>query len=222
VTWTCPAAARFPQRTARRPLGEPVSWAAALADPYDDATYTRLLSASADATAWRIVELGSDSDRPFRAHLSWFGGDSPTPAEARLSVARRARVCLYAKRLDVHVQNVTNAPNTVSAFVQDSAVAVPTANTLEVWFDGAAFIPIPPFATRVRVDRNALTPGEGFFLLALPPPDAADPTVAPVGFGAAAFTLDLDQHPGAVPVHGAAAVQVLTTHPGRVVFDLAL
>lgn len=220
----CPAPARFDVRTQRKTFGELADADAALGAPYDDDTFGLLHSASADAPWWRVVELSSDDGLPFRAKLSWWGGTSPVGAEVRLSVSRRARVCLYAKRIDIHMQNLASDANDLRAFIQDTPVAIPTRNALEVWFDGSGdggvFLDVPPFAHSVRVDRNALGDGDGFFLLARPPAPAADPSVAPVGFGATALSLNPSLHPGVVPVQGAAAVQIVTAQAGRVAFEL--
>ena len=142
-----------------------------------------------------------------------------------MSVSQRTRVCLYAKRLDLAVQNLGGNTAAVRVFIQDSPSPLPTHNTLEVWTLGApggAFVDVPPFARTVRVDRNVLTASEGFYLLARRPPPSADPADPPSGFGVAAFSLNPVLHPGAVPVQGAATVQLQTTADARVVFELAL
>ena len=107
--------------------------------------------------SWRVVELISQSARPFEARLSWTAGQGANQS-AWLTVARSARVGLYARGLNIRVANLANAENTVSGTVAGARTFVQTHNQYE--FRGQnttdngpyqADLPIPPFATHLSV-----------------------------------------------------------------------
>ncbi len=106
---------------------------------------------------WTLVELVSQSDRPFEAHLRWTAGGGGRLA-ARISVSRSARVGLFARALTVRVTNLAGAENIVSGNLADARVFLQTHNQYEVRGlnaeDGGPYeadLPIPPFATHLSV-----------------------------------------------------------------------
>jgi hypothetical protein len=112
-----------------------------------------LLSAGADGATWRIIEAFSRTGAPFALDASWSAG-SGSGANARITVARAARVCVYARALELRAANLSSNDNRIGVTVAD-AYAV-TENQWEepgAGNQGAEVdVPIPPFAARVRVD----------------------------------------------------------------------
>ncbi len=107
---------------------------------------------------WRVVELVSQSGQPFEAQLAWTAGNGGN-LTALVTVARAARVGLFARHLDVQVANLASAENVVSGVVAPAQTFVQTRNQYEVrGQEGpdathmtAVEIPIPPFAERLHL-----------------------------------------------------------------------
>jgi hypothetical protein len=106
---------------------------------------------------WFLVDLVSQSSKPFEAHLAWTAGGGGALA-ARISVARAARVGLFARACHVRVSNLAAEENIVSGNFADARVFVQTHNQYEVRgynaTDGQPYeadLPIPPFATHLSV-----------------------------------------------------------------------
>ena len=181
-------------------------------DPLTGPKPVELLVAEAGRDAWRIVELFSGSDLPFDAELAWSAG-SGAGASARVTVARAARVAVFARSVRIAATNRADAVNRVGVTVADGFAA-----TRNAWEHAAAHvavstIPIPPFAESVRVDL-------------------ADPALAPLaavrvldGLGAVVAAYPVDQQPAlGVPVGGARALELDLAAPVsfRAVFTLSV
>lgn len=112
-----------------------------------------LLRAESDEPAWRIVELGSQIGRPWRAKITWgyAAGFNPT---AQCDVPAATRVCLFAKTLIISGLNQTNLDNRVRALATAVPGPIPTQNQLCYFFDAPAneAVEVPAFAQRVWVD----------------------------------------------------------------------
>ncbi len=173
-----------------------------------------LLDTEARAGAWRIVELFSGDGAPFQAELSWSSG-SGAGAAARLTVARAARVAVFARALRVRVGNLSGSTNRVGVTVADGHAV--TRNVLELRGqlaeNAAQAIPIPPFAQTVHLELSdaALLPGAQVRVYD--------------GQGTLRSTTAGDAQPsGGVPIGGASKLEVLAAGASayRVLFDLAL
>jgi hypothetical protein len=177
-----------------------------------------LLDADAPAATWRIVEAFSLSDLPFELNLSWSAG-SGAGAEAKVTVARSARVCVYARGLRIRAGNLADETNRVGVTVAD-AYAV-TENQWEATGEliqlAAAVVPaevgVPPFARRVRVETA----------------DSAQLPSATIkvydGLSVLRSTVPGDQQPAeGVPIGGARAVEIAAAEvtAWRAVFTLSL
>lgn len=114
-----------------------------------------LLTAEACRGAWRIVEALSEDARPFTLLLQWGAGEG-SGANARISVSRACRVCVYARSLVVKATNLYgDGSNTVGVTVADGYAD--TRNTFETTDQLAGTsteveYPIPPFAYRVHLE----------------------------------------------------------------------
>lgn len=115
--------------------------------------FTDLLKAEACASDWRIVEVWSDSGKPFELRASWSGGEGGL-REAHITVSRGSRFAVYARSLTLRVANLANAVNRVACSVADGYCV--SSNQCEVRSTGVAdtalAISVPPFATHLRVD----------------------------------------------------------------------
>ena len=157
----------------------------------------------------------SRSGLPFEVELGWSAGGG-SGAGATVTVARSARICVFARSLRVRAGNLADATNRVGITVAD-AYAV-TENQWEhtatspdqgVQLD----VPVPPFARFVRVEL-------------------ADPSGLPAttlrvydGLGTLRATVAGDKQPPAgVPVGGARRFSVTSGSVGawRAVFTLSL
>ena len=103
---------------------------------------------------WRIVELVSQSGKPFEAKLGWTAGQGGN-LKAKITVARATRVGLFCRSLDVRVANLDAESNRVSGVVAPARSFVQTRNQYEVRGSSAPHaalveIPIPPFAERLH------------------------------------------------------------------------
>lgn len=176
-------------------------------------SFQRLLSATACAAAWRVVEVFSTVG-PVEVELSWSGGDA-SGQSARLTVPRAARVSVFASSLTVRVANLTDAPNGVTCGVSDGYCVASCFQELRD--TGVADTPleldIPPFATAVSVgcaDKAQLS----------------NITVTLTdGLGDVRVELSADELPvGGLPLGGAKTVSVLAPAAlrFRVVFHLSL
>jgi len=112
-----------------------------------------LLDTEARRGAWRIVELYSTTGAPFEVELAWSSG-SGAGASARLTVARAARVSIFARSLLVRAANLSSAENRVGVNVADGHAV--TRNVLEqrgsLEDNAAVELPVPAFATGVRLE----------------------------------------------------------------------
>ena len=167
-------------------------------DPLAGPKPVELLVAEAGRDAWRIVELFSGSDLPFDAELAWSAG-SGAGASARVTVARAARVAVFARSVRIAATNRADVVNRVGVTVADGFAA-----TRNSWEHAASHlatatspIPVPPFAESVRVEL-------------------ADPALSPLatvrvldGLGAVVAAYPVDQQPAlGVPVGGARALEL--------------
>jgi hypothetical protein len=114
--------------------------------------YKGLLSADSDGATWRIIEAFSRTGVPFALDASWSAG-SGSGANARITVCRSARVCVFARALELRAANLASVENRVGVTVADGY-----AVTENQWEEpggpgqGEQDVVIPPFASRVRVD----------------------------------------------------------------------
>jgi hypothetical protein len=157
-----------------------------------------LLVGEADRDTWRIVELFSGSGLPFDAELRWSAG-SGAGAEAWVTVARAARVSVFARSVRVTATNLADKVNRVGVTVADGF-----ATTRNHWehraLHSAGFlsrIPVPPFADVVRVDLADVALS----------PLAAVRVLDGVGALLATYPAPL-QPPGGIPVGGASALEL--------------
>ncbi len=116
-----------------------------------------VLAGEAREARWRVIELLSLSSAPFEAKLSWSAGEG-SGASALVSVARSARVAVWATSVQIEAANLVNASHRVMATVADSDSFVQTRNQHEVRGestgdrqDFTTDIPIPPFSSRLSV-----------------------------------------------------------------------
>lgn len=123
----------------------------------DEPPWKRVLAGEAREARWRVVELLSLSSAPFEAKLSWSAGEG-SGAFALVSVARSARVAVWATAVQIEAANLVNDKHKVMATVADSDSFVQTCNQYEVrgesTEDRESFstdIPIPPFSSRLSV-----------------------------------------------------------------------
>ena len=158
-----------------------------------------LIRAEAEDDTWRIVDLFSRTGLPFDVELHWSAG-SGQGAKAVISVARCARIAVFASTLRILVSNQAGAVNRVAVTIADGYAA--THNQWEL--AGRHFassspktISIPPFADFLRLDL-------------------ADPALAPAalirvldafGIVRAAYTVD-DQPPTGIPLGGAGSIEL--------------
>lgn len=173
-----------------------------------------LLKGEAELDTWRIVEVFSKSGLPFDLHLAWASGGG-SGAEAKVTVARSARICVYARSMRLVAENLCDKPNRVGVTVADGY-----AVTRNQWEQRGAVVEgsplalqVPPFAETFRVEL-------------------ADPTTLAstlirlrdgVGTTRALFSALLQPAAG-IPVGGAATVEVSGNDnvDARVVFHLSL
>lgn len=169
-------------------------------DPTSGPRSVELLRGEADRDTWRIVELFSGSGLPFDAELSWSAG-SGAGAWAFVTVARSARVSVFARSVRIAATNLAGQVNRVGVTVADGF-----ATTRNQWEHTGAHVsgvlstlPVPPFADTVRLDLAdfALSPlatvrvldGLGELVASYPVP-LQPPAGIPVG-GASALELEL-------------------------------
>ena len=114
-----------------------------------------LLSAEAQRAAWRIVETASIDGRPFELRLSWSGGAGKGP-EARVSVSRATRVCVFGRSVKVQAANLHSAENRVVVNVPDGYAVTSNQWEADASADGVSplSLTIPPFAHRFRLDLD--------------------------------------------------------------------
>ena len=172
------------------------------------------LVAEACQGTWRIVEVVSGSGGPFELVVAWSSGDG-AGQEAKMTVARGTRFCIFASSLKVRVGNLSSRENRVSCMVSEGYCV--SENHYEVRGEGDAAGPseitIPPFARAVRLDTS---PASGLTGSVLSLQDGLGVTRAEV--------MGDDQPAGGLPLAGAGAlfVQVPVNHNYRVTFTLSL
>ena len=158
-----------------------------------------LLKAEAELDTWRIVDLFSRTGLPFDVDLHWSAG-SGAGARASISVARCARVAIFANSLRILAANQAGSPNKVAVTIADGYAA--TRNQWEI--AGRHFaaqspkaIPIPPFSDFLRLDLAdpALAPGAEVRIL-----DA-------FAVVRAKYTVD-QQPPSGIPLGGAGSIEL--------------
>lgn len=115
-----------------------------------------LLSAAGCGAHWRVVDLWTDSSRPFEVEIQWSAGGAGGQT-ARVSVSRAARVALFTRDLFVWATNLAQDTNEVRVSVADSDGSVRTENSYEVDFDatqggGEVEVSIPPYSALCRVE----------------------------------------------------------------------
>ena len=168
--------------------------------PFDAASGPKpieLLVGEAERAVWRILELFS-AGLPFEVELSWSAG-SGAGASAMVTVARAARVSVFARSVRIVASNLCDKPNRVGVTVSDGFAT--THNQWEHRADHVSTTPsrisIPPFAQTVRLDL-------------------ADPALSPLatvrvlsGLGSvvAAYPVLQQPQPG-IPVGGASALEL--------------
>lgn len=123
----------------------------------EQATGIDLLRPSFGTSDWRLLEAQSLDSLPFELCATWAQG-SASGANARISVATGARLCLMASELHLSALNRAPLPNRV--LVHIASAFAPTRNVLDVSGRTLAGVPvgvpIPPFATHVRLDLASL------------------------------------------------------------------
>ncbi|TNE90363.1 MAG: hypothetical protein EP330_08590 [Deltaproteobacteria bacterium] len=189
----------------------------------------RVLAGEDRCGKWRVVEaLGT---APFDLQLRWSAG-SGTGAEATVSVARSARICVYARSLRALAVNRSPEANTVSVLVSDGETPTANMQTLVLGPGKSTYaVGVPSFARSVRVDLGAPAPGRRSTRSDLTLPSLPAPPTPPVlglldAYGRVLSLTPLDQQPSAgVPVGAAQSVVVSAGSPSllvRATFHLAL
>lgn len=116
-----------------------------------------LPGAESEKPAWRLLELGSLTGRPWRAKVTWgyAAGVNPT---ALCDVPSATRICLFARSLTVHGFNQSNAENRVRVLATAVPGPIPTQNQLAYHLTAPTNEPIdvPAFARSVWVDSAEL------------------------------------------------------------------
>ncbi len=106
-----------------------------------------IFSSEAGEASWRIIEMASQSNLPWKAKVKWGynGGQGPF---AWLDVPSARRVCVYASMIEVLGQNLTNQTNTVRVLASDTNGALVTENTLsrELVAPAGVVVDVPSFA----------------------------------------------------------------------------
>ena len=172
------------------------------------------LVAEACQGAWRIVEVVSGSGGPFELVVSWSSGDG-AGQEAKMTVARGTRFCIFAASLKLRAANLSSRDNRVSAMVSDGYCV--SENHYEVRGEGGSNEPvpieIPPFGKNVRLDTS---PASGLVSSTLFVNDGLGTTRAEV--------LGDEQPAGGLPLAGAGALlaEVPAGVSYRVTFTLSL
>ena len=172
------------------------------------------LVAEACLGTWRIVEVVSGSGGPFELVVAWSSGDG-AGQEAKMTVARGTRFCVFASSLKVRAANLSSRDNRVSCMVSEGYCV--SENHYEVRGEGGTLAPlaveIPPYARSVRVD---VSPASGLVSTTLSLTD---------GLGVARAEVSGDAQPaGGLPLGGAGALSVSApaNHTFRVTFTLSL
>ena len=172
------------------------------------------LIAEACAGTWRIVEVVSGSGGPFELVVGWSSGDG-AGQEAKMTVARGTRFCIFAASLKVRVANLSSRDNRVTVMVSEGYCV--SENHYEVRGEGGSNEPvpieIPPFARSVRLDAS---PTSGLIGSTLYVND---------GLGTTRAEIQGDEQPaGGLPLAGAGAllVDVPAGVSYRVTFTLSL
>ena len=122
---------------------------ATVALPGEPTTWTSLLQTAAGCAAWRLLELSGD--RPFDLEAGWSAGDT-TGLSVTCTVARSARLCLYATSLDLRVRNRAPAAGKVSVVIVDTFL--PTENVHQTDGDATAgtTLAVLPAAVSLRLE----------------------------------------------------------------------
>lgn len=173
--------------------------------------FVELLVSEAELDTWRIAEVFSRTGRPFEVELAWSAGRG-SGATAQLTVARSARVCLFARSLRIAAANLSNEKNRVGVTVGDGFAV--TENQLEVRGDGlGGEVAVPAFARLARLDLADSS------LLATTRLRVID------GLGVARAEVHAaSQPPAGISLGGASAVEILAPArvEWRVVFTLSI
>ena len=174
---------------------------------------SHLLDVGARAGTWRIIELFSRSGTPFEADVAWSAG-AGVGSHAAITVAHAARLCVFARGLQVRVKNLGSTKNSVGVTVADGFS--PTRNQYEVCGLSErrpVQMAIPPFADHFRVD---LDDRRGLRRVQIRVRDGADQIYS--------HWIGLNQPDSGIPVGGAGSLELLLppAHRYRVVFTLTL
>jgi hypothetical protein len=173
-----------------------------------------LLDAESTLDTWRIVEVFSRTGAPFEVELAWSAG-SGSGAVAKVTVARSARICIFARSLRIRAGNLSSVVNRVGVTVADGY-----GQTRNQWEHRETSpdqgvvqeVPIPPFARTLRLEVADPTQLPGSTIKVFDGESTLRSTVA----GAT-------QPQSGVPVGGAGKVEVEAGATAyRVVFTLAL
>lgn len=165
-----------------------------------------LLDAEADGDTWRLVEAFGAV--PFDLELAWAAG-AGSGASARVTVARAARICVFARSLRLVARPLVPRAGRVGVTVADGHVQ--TANAWEARADAAPDLPTvfeaPPFAHAARLD---LLDPLGVASIRLMDADGKALAGAPLGTS--------------VPLGSAVAIELVTAVPttARALFHLSL
>jgi hypothetical protein len=171
-----------------------------------------LLRGEASCDTWRIVE--AFGALPFDLELAWSSGTG-AGAGAKVTVARAARVSIYARSLHLVALNLADKANRVGVNVADGFAA--TRNRWEHrgrhLASQTSLIPVPPFADTVQV---SLADPYLWLLSTVYVHDA-------LGQLRAGYPIDV-QFDGGIPIGGATAFELVVPADVdyRAVFHLSL
>ena len=161
---------------------------------------TSLLTAEFPDSAWRTVEVVSREGKPFELELKW-SVVTASGSRAVVTAASAARVCVFARSIQVFVSNLSSDGHTVIGQVADGFT-----QSANVWEHRATVsaqtpvnIPIPPFAA--------------VFFLHLGGHDTPPGTTITIfdGTGTARAQFSAANQPaGGIPLGGAGRIEVTT------------
>ena len=164
------------------------------------------LTGHAGCAGWRLLNI--TTDRPLQGELRWGSVVAPAPA-AVFSVARSAKVCVYAQTWELLLSNLDDTdPANVRAVLIDSQESV--CPTLEEPFGEATAArthTLPTWATDVRLDTASQALSGALIELL-----DADNTVR--------ASITQTRLPPWLPLGSAAAVRVTSAAPYRLVWRL--
>lgn len=181
-------------------------------DGSSEHSFTPVVSMDDDRARNRVVDLWSRSRAPWLARVSWsIAGQVPNAV--LITVPASTRFTVRARTVRVEAANLHNAANAVGCAIAGNAGTTRYDNVYEVPHPGTGDvdIPVPDFATRVRLELQTPASLATAFIKVF---DAA---------GTLRSRVDGDEQPAEGVWLGAASTLTVGSQvPGRVLFPLQL